>query len=257
MSAALPLVLRELGGEGPPLVVLHGLLGSSRNWQSAGVALAERGYRVLAPDLRNHGSSPWGDDCGYPALAGDVVALLEKLALGPVHLMGHSMGGKTAMRVVLDRPDLVSRLTVVDIAPRTYPDRVRVEFAAMESLDLSAIRTRPAADALLTPLVAEWGMRQFILTNLGQGEDGSWRWTVNRAALTAALPEILGNPVGPDETWAGPTRFIRGGKSGYVRDEDLPLIRAHFPQVDFVTLPESGHNPHFDAKAGFVDAVCG
>jgi len=78
VSAALPLALRELGGDGPPLVVLHGLLGSSRNWQSAGVALAERGYRVLAPDLRNHGSSPWGDDCGYAALAGDVVALLEK-----------------------------------------------------------------------------------------------------------------------------------------------------------------------------------
>jgi len=161
------------------------------------------------------------------------------------------------MRLVMDRPDLVARLTVVDIAPRAYSDRVRVEFAAMNALDLSAIKSRKDAEEKLSAQVPEWGMRQFILTNLGQDAEGRWRWTVNREALTAAIPDILGNPVGPDQTWAGPTRFIRGGKSGYVRDEDLPLIRGHFPQVDFVTLPESGHNPHFDAKAGFVDAVCG
>ena len=255
MSTTVPLSWRELGGEGPALVVLHGLLGSSRNWQSAGVALAERGYRVLAPDLRNHGASPWADDCGYPALAADIGAGIERLALGPVHLMGHSMGGKTAMRLVMDRPDLISRLTIVDIAPRVYADRVRQEFTAMNALDLTAIKTRKDADALLTPLVPDWGMRQFILTNLGQDAAGNWRWTVNREALTDAIPEILGNSLLPDEVWSGPTRFIRGGKSDYVRDEDLPLIRGHFPQVGFVTLPSSGHNPHFDAKGGFVDAV--
>jgi pimeloyl-ACP methyl ester carboxylesterase len=179
VSLPLTLAVRELGGAGAPLVVLHGLLGSARNWQSAGVALAARGHRVLAPDLRNHGVSPWGDDCSYAALAGDVVACLERLALGPVHLVGHSMGGKAAMRLAVARPDLVARLTIVDIAPRAYADRVRVEFAAMNALDLAAVTSRKDAEARLTAQVPEWGMRQFILTNLGQDPAGRWRWTVN------------------------------------------------------------------------------
>lgn len=251
----LSLIVRELGGAGAPLVVLHGLLGSSRNWQSAGVALAERSHRVLAPDLRNHGSSPWAGDCSYAALAGDIIAMLDGLALGPVHLVGHSMGGKAAMRIVMDRPDLVSRLTVVDIAPRAYSDRVRVEFAAMNALDLSAVNSRKDAEAKLAAQVPEWGMRQFILTNLGQDAEGRWRWTVNREALTHSLPEILDNPLAVGDVWNGPTRFLRGGKSDYIRDEDVALIRAHFPQADVLTLPESGHNPHFEARAGFVEAA--
>lgn len=255
MSAPLNLAARELGGEGPPLVVLHGLLGSSRNWQSAGAALAERGHRVVALDLRNHGASPWADDCGYAAMAGDVAATLRGLGLGSVHLVGHSMGGKAAMRLAVDRPELVARLTVVDIAPRAYADRVRVEFAAMASLDLAAVTSRKDAEQRLAAEIPEWGLRQFILTNLGQDAEGRWRWTVPRTALAAALPAILGNPLAPDEVYAGPTRFIRGGRSDYVRDTDWPAIQAHFPQADLVTLPESGHNPHFDARKGFVEAV--
>lgn len=252
----LDLASRELGGAGAPaLVVLHGLLGSSRNWQSAGAALAARGPRVVALDLRNHGDSPWADDCGHAAMAGDVAAWIERAGLGPVHLLGHSLGGKVAMRLSAERPALVARLTVVDIAPRAYPGRLRAEFAAMRALDLRSLRSRREADATLTSLVPDWGQRQFILTNLTQAAAGDWVWKVNAEALEAALPTLLAAPLAPGQAYAGPARLIRGGRSDYVLDDDLALFRAHFPAGDVVTLPESGHNPHFDARSGFVEAV--
>lgn len=252
------LASRELGGAGAPaLVVLHGLLGSSRNWQSAGAALAARGPRVVALDLRNHGESPWADACGHAEMARDVAAWIERSGLAPVHLLGHSLGGKVAMRLAADRPDLVARLTVVDIVPRDYPGRLRVEFEAMRQLDLAATRGRREADAALAAQVPDWAQRQFLLTNLGQDAAGAWVWKVNFRALEAALPLMLANPLAPGQRYAGPARLIRGGKSDYVRDEDLPGFRACFPAGDVVTLPGSGHNPHFDARGAFVDAVLG
>lgn len=255
MNDVCPLAKRECGDAGSPIIVLHGLLGSSRNWQSASVALASRGHRVISLDLRNHGSSPWSDDCGYPAMAEDVRVFIEKEKLGPVHLLGHSMGGKVAMRLAFDYPAMIQRLTVVDIAPRAYQDRVRIEFAAMNALDLSKIKSRREADEQLAATVSDWGMRQFILTNLNSDEQGRWCWTVNRAALTESLPMILDFPTKDGDVFHGPTRFIRGGKSAYISDHDLDLIQKYFPLADWITLPESGHNPHFETRSGFTDAV--
>jgi esterase len=250
------LASRDLGGAGEPaLVVLHGLLGSSRNWQSAGAALAARGPRVLALDLRNHGESPWDEDCGFGAMADDVRAWLRASGLGPAHLVGHSLGGKVAMRLAAEEPGLVARLTVVDIAPRDYPGRLRVEFEAMRRLDLAGLGSRRDADQALADLVTDWALRQFILTNLGQDADGRWAWKVNRPALERALPMLTSDSLLPGQGYDGPCRVIRGGRSDYVRDADIPAFRARFPALDVVTLPESGHNPHFDARSGFVEAV--
>jgi pimeloyl-ACP methyl ester carboxylesterase len=255
MAKVLPLAARELGGTGSPIVILHGLLGSSRNWQSAGVALAASGHRVIGLDLRNHGSSPWDDNCSYASMAEDVRAFLQSEKLDSVHLVGHSMGGKVAMRLAFSYPALVSRLTIVDIAPRTYSDRVRVEFTAMNSIDLTKIKSRRDAENQLMDTVTDWGMRQFILTNLNSDENGVWKWTVNREALTQSLKFILDFEVNDPEIFNGPTRFIRGGKSNYITDADINLIKKHFPLADMITLPQSAHNPHFDARAEFVDAV--
>ena len=255
MSAVVPLALRDLGGEGAPMLVLHGLLGSSRNWLSTGVALAENGWHVYAVDLRNHGASAWADDCSYTAMAADVLALIQQQGWKSVHLVGHSMGGKVAMRVAVDYPELLSRLTVVDIAPKVYANRVREEFAAMDALDLAKIHSRKDADSALAQTISDWAMRQFLLTNLQSLADGRWQWMVNRAALSAALPEIMGNPLGVGQCYKGPTRFICGGKSNYVADVDWPSIQEFFPNADRVILSESGHNPHFDARGGFVEAV--
>lgn len=255
MSAVVPLALRDLGGAGAPMLVLHGLLGSSRNWLSTGVALAESGWHVYAVDLRNHGASAWSDDCSYAAMAADVTALIQQQGWKSVHLVGHSMGGKVAMRVAVDHPEWVSRLTIVDIAPKVYTNRVREEFAAMEALDLAKIHSRKEADAALTQNISDWAMRQFVLTNLQSLADGSWQWMVNRVALAAALPEIMGNPLSVGQQFKGPTRFICGGKSSYVTDVDWPNTLEFFPAADRVILPESGHNPHFDSRGGFVEAV--
>ena len=255
MAKVLPLAARELGGTGSPIVILHGLLGSSRNWQSAGVALATSGHRVIGLDLRNHGISPWDDDCSYVSMAEDVRAFLQSEKLDSVHLVGHSMGGKVAMRLAFSYPALVSRLTIVDIAPRTYSDRVRVEFTAMNLIDLTKIKSRRDAENQLMDKVSDWGMRQFILTNLNSDENGVWKWTVNREALTQSLKSILDFEVNDPEIFNGPTRFIRGGKSNYITDADSILIKKHFPLADMITLPQSAHNPHFDARAEFVKAV--
>ena len=159
------------------------------------------------------------------------------------------------MRLALSYPKLVSRLTIVDIAPRSYSDRVRVEFTAMNSIDLTKIKSRRDAENQLMDTVTDWGMRQFILTNLNSDENGAWKWTVNREALTQSLQSILDFDVTDSEIFNGPTRFIRGGKSNYITDADTILIKKHFPAADWVTLPESGHNPHFDSRTGFVDVV--
>ncbi len=259
MSRPLRLATRELEGPtGPaPLLVLHGLLGSQRNWQGHGKALA-RGRRVYLVDLRNHGHSPWSDVMHYPAMAADVASLIETEGLQRVALLGHSMGGKVAMTLALDRPALVERLIVADIAPLAYAHDFSLELDAMRDLDLAAIDRRATADAAMAPAITDPGVRQFLLQNLDFDEAGTPRWRPNLDVLRRAMKNLTGWPGDGEEgrqPFAGPVLALRGERSPYVDAAGIAALRALFPAVEIVTIPAAGHWLHVEAPRPFLEAV--
>ncbi len=246
----------DFGGAGrPPLVVLHGLLGSSRNWQTVGRALAEH-FHVLAPDARNHGRSPHAEESGYVAMMEDVRVWMDAQGLARATVIGHSMGGKTAMRFACAYPERVERLVVVDSAPRDYkwPGRAQ-EFAALQALPLAGLTSRLVAEEWLAADVPDLGHRKFLLTNLVRDEAGGWRWQANLAALAAALPELAANNLGETARYGGPTLFVAGGRSNYIRPGDEATIRRYFPAARVETIVEAGHNPHMEQREAFLATV--
>ncbi len=244
---------RDLGGGGrPALVVLHGLYGSSRNWATAGRRLADR-FAVVAVDLRNHGASPHDPDCSYQALAGDVVELLDELELERLTLMGHSLGGKVAMRVACVAPDRIERLYVLDIAPKQYR-RDPSLLDALLSVDLAGLSRRSEVDDRLRESIPDDPTRQFLLTNLERCNDG-FRWQANLAGLRAGFDDIARSPLRPGDRYPGPTHFIAGGRSAYLSSSDIEAAREHFPSATLDVLAESGHNVHVDGGDAFVATV--
>lgn len=247
---------RDLGGAGlPPLVVLHGMLGSSRNWQTAGRDLTNQ-FHVLAVDLRNHGGSPHAESMTYAEMMEDVVAWMDAQGLAKAIFLGHSMGGKTAMLLACRRPERVERLIVADIAPKDYYwVGHRANFAAMNALDLASVNSRGEAEMHMEGRVPSWAMRKFLTTNLERGDDGAWRWTINLPAITASLTTLERNSLVDGDRYDGPVLFVTGGQSDYVGAEDHALIRRHFPRARIETIAESGHNPHMETREKFVALV--
>ena len=243
----------EVIGAGPPVVVLRGLFGAGRNWLTVARRLGgEFAFHLV--DLRNHGRSPHAASMTYLDMAGDVRALLNRLDLHEVILVGHSMGGKAAMTLALDDPADIATLIAVDIAPVSYPDRFAEMIRAMRALDLGTIRRRADADDALSEAIPDETVRAFILQNLvfDNGEAG---WRANLAALEAQMPHILGPlPVAEVAHYDGPTWFIRGELSDRVSAEHLPLIERWFPHHHLVTVAGGGHWPHAEAPAAFLQA---
>lgn len=241
------------GRPGLPLLILHGLLGSARNWGAVAKALGER-RPVLAVDLPNHGGSPWTEIMDYPFMAREVAAVIEGLG-GRAAVMGHSMGGKAAMTLALTRPELVERLVVVDIAPVSYSHTFAPYIKAMRAVPLAEIKTRAEVDEALRPQIADKGVRAFLLQNL-EGGAGGYRWRANLAVLGAHMDDILAFPRFPDGIrYEGETLFVAGGTSDYIRPEHEDVIAALFPRAETVEIPGAGHWVHADNPAGFMQAV--
>lgn len=237
-------------GSGRPLLILHGFLGMSDNWKSLGSQYAEAGFEVHLIDQRNHGRSFWSDRFDYPTLAEDLRLYMDHHRIARASLLGHSMGGKTAMLFACMYPERVQRLLVADIAPKYYPPHHKWILDALNALPEGGMQTRNQADELLSEAIKDWGIRQFLLKNLHWVKPGQLGFRMNLPVLSQGM-EAIGAPLPAGARYEGPTLFLRGGKSPYIADEDLPAIQVHFPQADLKTVAWAGHWLHAEKPAEF------
>jgi len=247
------LFYKKYGEGNPPLLILHGLLGANGNWHTLSRTAFQDVATVYAVDQRNHGRSPHTDRLDYPSMAADVNDFIRHHDLGRVHLLGHSMGGKTAMQTALTYPSVVDRLIVVDIAPRAYAPRHTELLEALAGIDPTAYDSRDAIDAALADDVPSWAIRQFLLKNLDY--DGErYTWKMNLDAIRRHYDDI--NAAVTDEgRFEGPALFVRGGDSDYVTDADAPDIHRRFPNAELVTIDGAGHWVHADAPEALAEVV--
>lgn len=246
---------RSLGRVGsPPLIIMHWLLGSSRNWLGAGKLLSEY-FDVYILDIRNHGNSSHADSMNYQEMADDLVRWLGDKNIDQFYLLGHSLGGKIAMAYACRYPERLLGLIVEDVAPKEYVLNYDREFEAMNSLNLESINTRTDADEMLKAKIRHYEWRQFILSNLVRGEDNKFYWQINLKILTELLPEIMKNPLKEDDKYEGPTLFLRGADSKFMDDKDYPAIRGYFPNSKVVVIEKSGHNVHVENTEGLIKAM--
>lgn len=233
-----------------PLILAPGLFGSQRNWRAHAKRMAV-GRRVLAVDMRNHGESGWSGRHDYPAMAGDLAALIEAQG-GRAAVLGHSMGGKAAMVLAQTRPELVERLIVADIAPVAYDHDLMAEIEAMRSVDLTGMTRRAEVEAALAESIEAPAIRSFLAQSAVLDDEP--RWSLNLDALAAEMDAITGYPE-IDAAYDGPTLFLHGAASDYVAPERRDRIEALFPNGEFEALAGAGHWLHADAPRAFLEAV--
>lgn len=239
-------------GSGTPLFILHGLLGSGDNWHTLAKRFAED-YQVIIPDARNHGRSFHDEEVSFPLMAGDTLRLMEQLNINQANFIGHSMGGKSLMYFTNENPDKVLKQIIVDIAPKTYNGGHEYIFSAMEKVTLDEIESRSDAENLISEYITDPDVMYFILKNLKRTAEG-YEWKPNLSAITDGYKNILVDVYPKQEHSIDvPTLFMKGELSNYIQSEDYALIEKYYNDVQFVTIPNSGHWLHAEQPDLFYD----
>lgn len=240
-------------GDGIPLIILHGLFGMSDNWSSLSKEFAEKGFGVYAVDARNHGRSFHSDEFSYPVMAEDVINLMKTGSIKSAHVIGHSLGGKTAMWMACQHPEYILSLLVADMAPRYYPPHHDGVISAIHSVDLESVKSRKEAEGRLREMLRDEGTIQFLLKNLYWKENDKLAWRFNLEGIEKNISSV-GERLPDSLRFGGKTLFLRGERSGYITQQDEAEIKKHFPQASIETIKNAGHWLHADNPAGFMDA---
>ena len=250
----MPVLNYSRAGSGEPLVIMHGLFGSARNWQTLARRFAEH-FDVVNVDMRNHGQSFHDDEMSYPAMAADLLGLMRALGLGPAHLLGHSMGGKVAMTLAAEAPERLARVVVADIAPVAYRHSHNDLVEPILALAMERVESRADVDRQLRAAIPDAHLRAFLMHNLYRDGD-RWRWRVNWAAIARHMGALVGfDHLAPGWRCANPALFIRGGASDYVGPREVAAIEEHFADFRLLTLDGAGHWLHAEQPETFAGAV--
>ncbi|MEP7323946.1 MAG: alpha/beta fold hydrolase, partial [Saprospiraceae bacterium] len=240
-------------GTGKPLVILHGLFGSSDNWQTFAKSISDH-FQVITIDLRNHGNSPHAHDINFNLIDEDLIETLDEIGLHQYYLLGHSMGGKAAAYHALHHPDRVEKLVVIDIAPRAYAPHHTTYFSVMRGMDFDQITNRIQADVLMQQEIPEVTIRQFLLKNLVRDDSGRFKWKFNLEAIYQHYDEINGE-LRSDLPFTHPVLFIKGEYSDYITTNDERMIHDLFPLAVLETIPEAGHWVHADQPGKLKERI--
>lgn len=240
-------------GEGQPFVILHGLFGYSDNWQTLARSISEY-YQVVLVDQRNHGHSGWASSHTYEEMAEDLFELCQSLNLTKIILLGHSMGGKSAMFFADKYETLLDKLIIVDMGVKAYLPHHQTIIAGLNALQLEKYSSRGEADEVLKGYVDSFAVRQFLLKNLYWKEKGKLAWRMNLSVLEQEMPEIL-KEFHPSHSINTPVLFLKGGLSNYITEEDWPEIENIFIDSEQIEIEGAGHWLHAEKPKEFLDAV--
>ncbi|CAM3785174.1 alpha/beta fold hydrolase [Parendozoicomonas haliclonae] len=241
-------------GEGEPLFILHGLFGNMDNLTPVARRLAEQ-YQVISVDLRNHGRSFHDEEMNYQVMAADVVRLMDHLAIEQAIVLGHSMGGKTAMQMALDFPQRIKAIIVGDIAPVSYTHRHENVIQAIENYQPELATSRAEADAQFARFIEMPAVRQLLIKSLMRNDQGEFVWRMNAPALVANYDEIRSEPDNTGKSFTGPVLFVKGGESDYLLPEHKSVIGALFPNASLKVVSGVGHWLHAEKPELFNGIV--